>query len=107
MVENPKTPKVSIIILTTDALDLTKEELLNVAKLKSEGLEVECLVVDNGSNDGTEKALKNYRLPNMDYKFIQTGSNLGFAGGNNVGIKSAIERGSDYVILLNNDVIIP
>lgn len=34
---------------------------------------------------------------------IQTGANLGFAGGNNVGIKYALDRGADYIWLLNND----
>jgi GT2 family glycosyltransferase len=97
---------VSIIILTTNALAMTKEQLLDVAKLDTKGIKTECLVVDNGSKDGTEEAIKNYRLPNMDYKFIESGSNLGFAGGNNVGIKDAIKRGFDYVILMNNDLIL-
>jgi len=38
--------------------------------------------------------------------FIQTGSNLGFAGGNNVGIKYAIRRDADYILLLNNDTVV-
>ncbi|KKR50970.1 MAG: Glycosyltransferase [Candidatus Woesebacteria bacterium GW2011_GWC2_40_30] len=43
----------------------------------------------------------------MDYKFIETGENLGFAGGNNVGTKDSLKHGSDYVILMNNDLILP
>jgi GT2 family glycosyltransferase len=103
----PTKPKVSIIILTTNALAMTKEQLLDVAKLDTKGLAAECIVVDNGSEDGTEDAIKDYKLPNMEYKFIQSGANLGFAGGNNVGIKDAIKRGFDYVILMNNDLILP
>lgn len=99
--------KVSIIILTTNALKMTKEELGDIAVLKPGSLELECIVVDNDSSDGTEKELSNYKLPNMDYKFIQSGANRGYAGGNNVGIKDAIKRGADYVMLLNNDVIVP
>jgi len=38
--------------------------------------------------------------------FIQTGSNLGFAGGNNIGIKYAIRCGADYILLLNNDTVV-
>lgn len=102
-----KTPSVSIIILTTNALAMTKEQLLDVAKLDVKGLNIECLVVDNGSKDGTEEAIKNYKLPNMKYKFIQSGANLGFAGGNNVGIKDALKRNFDYIILMNNDLILP
>jgi hypothetical protein len=37
---------------------------------------------------------------------IQTGSNLGFAGGNNVGIRYALDQGADYVWLLNNDTVV-
>lgn len=37
---------------------------------------------------------------------IQTGSNLGFAGGNNVGIRYALAQGADYVWLLNNDTVV-
>ncbi len=76
--------KVCIIILTTNALAMTKEQLLDVEKLDTGKLDLECMVVDNGSPDGTEDTLKNYKLPNMKYKFIQSGGNLGFAGGNNV-----------------------
>lgn len=98
--------KVSIIILTTNALAMTKEQLLDVSKLDTGDLDCECLIVDNGSPDGTEEALKNYKLPNMKYKFIQSGANLGFAGGNNVGIKDALERKIDYIILMNNDLLL-
>jgi len=65
------------------------------------------MVVDNGSKDGTEEAIKDYKLPNMKYKFLQSGANLGFAGGNNVGIKDALKRGYEYIILMNNDLILP
>lgn len=102
-----KKPKVALIILTTNALSMTKEQLLDIAQLDMHGIEAECIVVDNWSSDGTEAALKNYKLPNMAYKFIQSGANLGFAGGNNVGIKDALKREFDYVILLNNDLILP
>ena len=99
-------PKVIIVILTWNACQMTKSQLGDVAKLETKGLEVETLVVDNGSTDGTDEELSEYRLPNMGYRFLETGSNLGFAGGNNVGIKDAIKRGSDYVLLMNNDLIL-
>lgn len=102
-----KSPKVSIIVLTTNALKMTFEQLSNISKLDTGKFKVECLIVDNGSKDGTEEKLKNYKLPNMDYKFIETGENLGFSGGNNIGIKDAMDRNSDYVILMNNDLILP
>lgn len=102
-----KKPTVALIILTTNALAMTKEQLVDVSKLETSTIDATCIVVDNGSPDGTEDALKNYKLPNMNYKFIQSGSNLGFAGGNNVGIKYALDQKFDYILLLNNDLILP
>lgn len=102
-----KKPKVSIIILTTNALEMTKEQLKDISNLDVADLNIECLVVDNGSSDGTEASIKNYKLPNMEYRFLQSGANRGFAGGNNVGIKDAIERGVEFIILMNNDLILP
>ena len=61
---------------------------------------VETICVDNGSTDGSDARVEE-RFP--DVELIRTGANLGFAGGNNVGIRRALERGADWVLLLNND----
>ena len=61
------------------------------------------LVVDNGSHDGSEAVLREC-LPEVEV--IQTGANLGFAGGNNAGIRHAMAQGAAYVWLLNNDTIV-
>lgn len=102
-----KLPKFSILVLTWNQLALTLEELKDIAKLATTGLNCETIVVDNGSRDGTAQKLKRYKLPNMAFKLIANKENLGFAGGNNVGLKDAIKRGADFVLFLNNDVILP
>ncbi len=61
------------------------------------------VIVDNGSTDGSEQLLRT-EFPDLDV--IQTGANLGFAGGNNVGIRHALANAADYVLLLNNDTIV-
>ena len=61
------------------------------------------LIVDNGSTDDSESILRD-KFPTVE--FIQTGENLGFAGGNNVGIRHAMEQNADYLWLLNNDTIV-
>jgi len=61
------------------------------------------LIVDNGSSDDSEKIIRSH-YPDLD--FLQTGRNLGYAGGNNVGIRYALAQGADYVCILNNDVTV-
>lgn len=107
MVKANKIPKVSIIILSYNACNLTKEQLVDVSKLKIRGFTAECIVVDNGSTDNTQAVFERYSLSNMDFVYVKNVNNLGFAGGNNVGIKYALDRGSDYVLLINNDLILP
>jgi GT2 family glycosyltransferase len=61
---------------------------------------IERICVDNGSTDGSAEGVAE-QLPSVE--LLRTGANLGFAGGNNAGIKRALERGADWVLLLNND----
>jgi GT2 family glycosyltransferase len=63
---------------------------------------VETVCVDNGSDDGSADAVAD-RFPGVE--LIRTGVNLGFSGGNNVGIRRALARGADWVLLLNNDAV--
>lgn len=59
------------------------------------------LIIDNDSQDGSyEKLEADY----PDIEMIQTGRNLGYAGGNNMGIEYAMAKGADYVGILNNDI---
>jgi GT2 family glycosyltransferase len=58
------------------------------------------LVVDNASQDGTPEQVRQY-FPEV--AVIETGANLGFAAGNNVGLRYTLEQGYDYALLLNND----
>jgi GT2 family glycosyltransferase len=102
-----KSPKVSIVILTWNGLKLVLELLKDINKLETKGLNTETIVVDNGSTDGTQEKLRGYKLQNMPFKLIRNKENLGFAEGNNVGMREATKRGADYVLLLNNDVILP
>src|SRR3972149_5364896 len=102
-----KIPKVSIVVLNWNGLTDTLLLLKDLSKITISGFNPEVVLVDNGSKDGSQEKFTDYSLSNMPYRFIQTGSNLGFTGGNNVGMKDAIKRGADYVLLLNNDVILP
>jgi GT2 family glycosyltransferase len=63
---------------------------------------IEAICVDNGSTDGSAEEVER-RFPEVE--LIRTGANLGFAGGCNAGIRRALERGADWVLLLNNDAV--
>jgi len=58
------------------------------------------LVIDNGSTNDSVARIRQ-RFP--DVEVMETGRNLGFAAGNNIGIRYALSRGAKYVWLINND----
>ena len=92
-------PRVSIVILNWRAWETTAR---CIESLKPEpGAEVEVIVVDNASHDGSVAALQR-RFPELT--ILESETNLGFAGGCNIGIRMATKRGADFVWLLNNDV---
>ena len=58
--------------------------------------------MDNASPDGSGERLR-ASYPSVDY--LQTGENLGYAGGNNRGIEWALARGAVWVLVVNNDTV--
>ncbi|MBN1197725.1 MAG: glycosyltransferase family 2 protein [Bacteroidales bacterium] len=92
------TPLVSVISINYNHADITCKMLESLYKVTYPNMEV--IVIDNGSPDEDPSIIKE-RFP--DITFIETGENLGFAGGNNLGI--CLSKGK-YILLLNNDTIV-
>ena len=67
------------------------------------GVDCNILVVDNGSTDGSVTHIED-SLPGVEV--LQTGANLGFGGGCNVGIRYALNAGAEYVWLVNSDATV-
>jgi GT2 family glycosyltransferase len=61
------------------------------------------LVVDNDSGDDSVPLIHR-RYPQV--RLLETGSNLGYAGGNNVAVRWALQQGADFTLILNNDVTV-
>ena len=83
--------------------DMTLDCLSSLGKVSTKNADLEVIVVDNGSQDGSVEAIQKF-YPKVHC--LPTGANLGFTGGNNFGIKDALTRNPDYIWLLNNDTIV-
>ncbi len=91
---------VAIILVNYINYNVTIECLDSLKNLN--GTDYRIYVVENGSNNESKEILlaaKDF----YDFKLITSEENLGFAGGNNIAIKQAINEGFKYVLLLNND----
>lgn len=93
--------RVFIIILNWNGYKDTVECVQSLFKIDYPNYEI--LVVDNGSSDDSVSRLR-AEFPGLTV--LANGRNLGFPGGNNVGIRYAMEKGAEYVFLLNNDTVV-
>jgi GT2 family glycosyltransferase len=101
MTDQAREPLVAILVLNWNRCQDTLACVESVGRLAYPRFTT--VVIDNGSSDGSPKALCE-RFPRIEV--IETGGNLGYAGGNNVGIGWALRQGADYVLILNNDTIV-
>jgi hypothetical protein len=91
-------PRVAVVILTWNGLKDLVTCLESFTALQYPNSEV--IVVDNASADDTVATVR-ARFPWV--RLIVNDDNLGYVGGNNVGIRDALTHGADYVFVLNND----
>lgn len=92
---------VSIIVLNWQKPTETIACLESLARLDYPDVQV--IVVDNGSGDDSVSLICQHH---PDVVVLETGANLGYAGGNNVGIRHALMHGADIIGILNNDVTV-
>ena len=95
--------KVALITVNYNGKEDTLELLESLTKLRTPNSELRTIVVDNASSDGSVAAIHK-AFPEVD--ILQTGKNLGFAGGYNKGLEYARVWGADYFLLINNDCLI-
>ncbi|QDP85542.1 glycosyltransferase family 2 protein [Chryseobacterium sp. SNU WT5] len=88
---------VYVIIVTFNAINWVEQCF---SSLRSSSHPVRIIVVDNGSNDGTQEYIKK-NFPEAE--FVQAPENLGFGKANNLGIEIAYKKGADFFYLMNQD----
>ncbi len=97
--------KIAIIVLNWKQPKLTVETIISLLKINHSSFTYEIVLVDNGSPDDSLKIFNKKYKNNKLIKILNTKSNLGYIG-NNFGIKYALDNNFDFIVLLNNDVLV-
>jgi GT2 family glycosyltransferase len=93
-------PSVAVVVLNWNGVDDT---ISCLESLRNATIPVHVIVVDNGSTDDSVQRIEALDLAD---ELISTGANLGYAAGNNAGLRLALDAGFDVVAILNNDTIV-
>jgi GT2 family glycosyltransferase len=94
-------PHVAIVVLSFNGCADTLSCLDSISQVGYRPLTA--ILVDNASTDDTVEAVL---AQHPSVHVVRNETNLGFADGNNAGIRQALELGADYVLILNNDVVV-
>ena len=94
-------PKISIVLLNLNQHRMTIDCIESLTENDYTNFEI--ILVDNGSTDNSVEIFESLPQKYQNLKFIKNRENLGFAEGNNVGIRNS---DGDYILLLNNDTIV-
>jgi GT2 family glycosyltransferase len=92
--------KPCVIVLNWNGRDDT---IACLRSLRESTISLHVIVIDNGSSDDSADRILRTALAD---DVVSTGTNLGFAEGNNVGLRLAMRRGAEMIIVLNNDTIV-
>lgn len=89
---------VSVILVNYNTLHLTKDCIDSIFE-KTQGISFEIILVDNDSQDGSQK----YFSEDKRIVFVESGGNIGFGRANNLGVKKATGK---YIFFLNTDTLL-
>lgn len=93
--------KVAAVVVTYNRKELLEENVNCLLNQKADA-DLDILIIDNASTDGTKEAIQPY-IDTQKIIYVNTGANLGGAGGFQYGIKFAAERGYDFVWVMDDD----
>ena len=96
------TRKVSIVSAVRDRRDITLQCLKSLDGIDKTGLEIERIVIDDGSTDGTSNAIRD-TFP--DVYIISGSGDLWCSGAVNLGVEHALKNEPDYILVINDDTV--
>ena len=91
--------KIIAVIVSYNRKKLLKEALEHL--LHQQNVKFDILIIDNASTDGTKEYIVDY-LQKDNILYHNTGANLGGAGGFSLGVKMGVEKGYDYVWIMDD-----
>ncbi|MDD2482724.1 MAG: glycosyltransferase family 2 protein [Candidatus Shapirobacteria bacterium] len=97
--------KIAIIVLNWKQPKLTVDTIDSLLKINHPSFSYEIVLVDNGSSDNSLEIFNKKYNKNKLVKILNTKANLGYVG-NNFGINYALDNNFDFIVLINNDVIV-
>ncbi len=94
--------KIGIVVLNYNGWENTLECVESLKRCRKYHKEVEIIVVDNNSSDNSQSHLASLK----EVSLIFNNKNFGYSGGNNIGIRSALQSNCDHILIINNDTYV-
>ncbi len=94
---------ISYVLLNYNSADITIECAENI---RMQAGEKKIIIVDNKSTDNSKKLLVEKYEDSDDIDLVFSNDNLGFARGNNIGYERAKSYNPNFIIVMNNDMVI-
>jgi len=98
--------KIALIVLNYKQAQLTIDTIQSLLQINHKGFDFQIFLINNNPPDESLAIFEDKYGKNNKITILSSGANLGYAGGNNFGIKHALKLNFDYYLIINNDVIV-